>query len=104
MLSDPAPVTLAQLTAFAMDSAGYLAPDANSFLKKMSVRKAAISCDGVADSSLSRKSQSQRAVIYQQHMTQAIDRCDADALADAHIIPVQARGLQWSPAEWDPLF
>jgi len=72
VLSDPAPVTLAQLTAFAMDSAGYLAPDANSFLKKMSVRKAAISCDGVADSSLSRKSQSQRAAIYRQHMTQAI--------------------------------
>ena len=55
-----------------MDSAGYIAPDCNAMLKKLGERKAAITCDGVADSSLSRKSQSQRAAIYRQHMTQAI--------------------------------
>ena len=65
MLSRPAPVTTSQLIAFAMDSAGYIAPDGNAMpvLKKLGERKAAITCDGVADSSLSRKSQSQRAAI-----------------------------------------
>ena len=72
VLSRPAPVTTSQLIAFAMDSAGYIAPDGNAMLKKLGERKAAITCDGVADSSLSRKSQSQRAAIYRQHMTQAI--------------------------------
>ena len=72
VLSRPAPVTTSQLIAFAMDSAGYIAPDGNAMLKKLGGRKAAISNDGVTDSSLSRKSQSQRAAIYQQHITQAI--------------------------------
>ena len=72
VLSRPAPVTKSQLTAFAMDSAGYLAPHGNAYLKKLGGRKAAITSSGVADSSLSRKSQSQRAAIYRQHMTQAV--------------------------------
>ena len=72
VMSRPAPVTTSQLTAFAMDSAGYLAPHGNAMLKKLSERKAAVTSVGVADSSLSRKSQSQRAAIYRQHMTQAV--------------------------------
>jgi len=72
VLSRPAPVTTSQLIAFAMDSAGYIAPHGNAMLKKLGERKAATTCDGVTDSSLSRKSQTQRAAIYRQHMTQAI--------------------------------
>ena len=45
-------------------------------LKKLGERKAATTCDGVTDSSesltCSRKSQTQRAAIYRQHMTRAI--------------------------------
>ena len=55
-----------------MDTAGYLAPDGNAMLKELGERKAAISSAGVADSSLSRKSQAQRAAIYRQHMMQAV--------------------------------
>jgi hypothetical protein len=72
VLSRPAPVTKSQLVAFAMDTAGYLAPHGNAMLKELGERKAAVTSAGVADSSLSRKSQAQRAAIYRQHMMQAV--------------------------------
>ena len=70
--SRPPPVTRSQLTAFAMDTAGLIAPDGVAMIKKIGERKAAVTSMGMAESSLSRKSQNQRAVIYQQHMAQAI--------------------------------
>ena len=67
--SRPPPVTRSQLTAFAMDTAGLIAPDGVAMIKKIGERKAARHVHGhgrIDRPGLSRKSQNQRAVIYQQ--------------------------------------
>ena len=88
-------MTRSQLTAFAMDTAGLIAPDGVAMIKKIGERKAAVTSMGMAESRVpqSQVAESTRGNISAAHG--ASYRCDAEARSDARDF---AGGLQRSSA------